>query len=222
MGSPSSARTRPSSPCKGRAREAFAHYARLEGFRVWVLVGEDHCVSDFMRYFGEHTRPTLLDRPGQRLYAMTSPPATRYPELGLKAADIAQSEAIVQMDLDMVNEELGFDPFTRDLESYRRGWKRRIREGRSFIVERDGELIFKVDHSASSEQVIQLAGVYTAPAARRQGIAMMAMSEMCAWALERVPVVTLYVDGENHPAIGLYEKLGFEALGLVRSIWFAD
>ena len=128
----------------------------------------------------------------------------------------------MHMDRAMVTEELGFDPFARDLESYRRGWKRRIREGRSWVVSRQNTLLFKVDQSASSEDVIQLAGVYTLPSERRRGIARKAMTEMCAWALERVPVVTLYVDSENTHAIKLYEKLGFDFRGLIRSVWFAN
>ena len=211
-----------STPCAGPARSAFAHYARMEGFRVWVLVGEDHCVADFMESYGRRTRHTLLERPGQLLYAMRSPPTEEAGAIDLRQADIKEAEALIRMDRAMVHEELGFDPFSRDLDSYRRGWKRRIREGRSFVVTRDGTLLFKVDHSASSEQVIQLAGVYTLPSERRQGVAMRAMTAMCTWALERVPTVTLYVDSENAPAIKLYEKIGFERVGLIRSIWFGD
>ena len=85
-----------------------------------------------------------------------------------------------------------------------------------------GEVLFKVDHSASSEHVIQLAGVYTVPSARRKGLARDGMVGMVSWALERVPTVTLYVDASNTPAIRLYEALGFEERSLVRSIWFAD
>jgi ribosomal protein S18 acetylase RimI-like enzyme len=48
------------------------------------------------------------------------------------------------------------------------------------------------------------------------------MAGMVAWALERVPVVTLYVDASNLAAIRLYESLGFQEKSLVRSIWFAQ
>jgi ribosomal protein S18 acetylase RimI-like enzyme len=211
-----------STPCSAHARDAFARYARAEGFRVWVVVGEDATIDAFMDTYGRRTRPTLLERSGQRLYAMRHLDDAPQHVEGLRPAELEETEALMRLDRDMVTEELGFDPFSRDLDSYRRGWKRRIREGRSWVIERDGEVIFKVDHSASSEHVIQLAGVYTVPSARRQGLARDGMAGMVSWVLERVPVVTLYVDASNHPAIQLYEALGFQEQSLVRSIWFAD
>ena len=211
-----------STPCAPSARDAFARYARAEGFRVWVVVGEDATIDAFMRTYGRQTRSTLLERSGQKLYAIHAAPDLSGPVQGLRSAEIQETEALMCLDREMVVEELGFDPFSRDLESYRRGWKRRIREGRSWIIEREGEVLFKVDHSASSEHVIQLAGVYTVPSARRRGLAREGMAGMVAWALERVPVVTLYVDASNLAAIRLYESLGFQEKSLVRSIWFAQ
>ncbi len=209
-----------STPCSAAACEGFARYARAKGFRVWVTVGEDALVEDFMAAYGRTHRRIALERAGQRLYAMTHRPIAPDTDHGLRPADIREASALMQLDGAMVTEELGFDPFARDPEAYRRGWLRRIREDRSWVVERDGELIFKVDHSASSDDVVQLAGIYTAPTHRRQGIARDAITAMCRRLLRRIPVVTLYVDAQNAPAIGLYESLGFESIGLVRSVWF--
>jgi ribosomal protein S18 acetylase RimI-like enzyme len=211
-----------SSPCSPSARDAFARYARSEGFRVWVAVGEDATIDAFMDTYGRGTRPTLLERTGQVLYSITSAPAEGRAVRGLRPAEVQETEALMRLDREMVLEELGFDPFSRDLDGYRRGWKRRILDGRSWVIEREGKILFKVDQSASSEHVIQLAGVYTIPSARRQGLARAGMAAMVTWALDRVPVATLYVDASNHPALALYEGLGFQRQSLVRSIWFAD
>jgi len=211
-----------SMPCSPEACASFAYYARTEGFRVWVAVGEDALIADFMTAYGRQRRPVVLERVGQRLYALRDRPDAPADPSDLRAADIQEAEALLRVDREMVVEELGFDPFSRDLEGYRRGWHCRIREERSWIVERDGVIVFKVDHSASSEDVVQLAGIYTLPSHRRQGIAREAISAMCWRLLRTVPLVTLYVDADNAPAIGLYESLGFESIGLVRSVWFAD
>jgi len=211
-----------SSPCSPAARDGFATYARLKGFRVWVAVGEDALIAAFMEAYGRSRRDIVLERKGQRLYALRERPEDPGKVTGLRPADIREAEALMRLDRAMVHEELGFDPFQRDVEGYRRGWHGRIREERSWIVERGREIICKVDHSASSEDVVQLAGIYTVPGSRRQGVARRAIARMCHELLRRVPVVTLYVNADNTPAIRLYEALGFEHIGFVRSVWFAD
>lgn len=211
-----------SMPCSAAACGGFAEYARTKGFRVWVAVGEDALIASFMASYGRNRRPIVMERVGQRLYALSGRPEGPGESSQLRAADIREAEALMRVDRAMVVEELGFDPFSRDLDGYRRGWHSRIREGRSWIVTRDGEIVFKVDHSASSDDVVQLAGIYTVPSHRRQGIAREAISAMCWRLLRKVPLVTLYVDADNTPAIRLYEALGFESIGLVRSVWFAD
>ena len=189
---------------------------------MWVAVGEDALIAAFMETYDRTRRDIVLERTGQRLYALRERPESSGPVVGLRPADIREAEALMGLDRAMVREELGFDPFQRDVDGYRRGWHGRIREERSWVVERDGQIICKVDHSASSEDVVQLAGIYTVPTCRRQGIARDAITSMCRGLLRRVPVVTLYVNAENTPAIRLYEALGFEHVGFVRSVWFAD
>ena len=77
-------------------------------------------------------------------------------------------------------------------------------------------------YRAQRDRGLPEAACHTSIPARRQGLAREGMAGMVAWALERVPVVTLYVDASNHAAIRLYEALGFQEKSLVRSIWFAN
>jgi ribosomal protein S18 acetylase RimI-like enzyme len=135
---------------------------------------------------------------------------------------MADLEAVVRADLAMVTEELGFDPFTAELEAYREGWKRRVREGRVSVVgPLGGPLWFKAEQSAVSEDAVQVSGVFTDPTRRRQGIARASMAGMCRAILGDVPRIVLHVHHSNPGALRLYETLGFERVGSVRSVWFA-
>jgi hypothetical protein len=211
-----------SEPCSERALDGFASFARSAGYLVRVAVGPDICIDGFMRRFGRVDDDIALERPAQLLYRVdhtTLDVDATCPEL--RPADVSELERLLRTDLAMVVEELGFDPFSHDIMSYRRGWLRRIREQRAWVVGIIGQPpIFKVDQSAVCEDVVQLAGVYTHPAWRGQGIARRAVGEMCRMLLEEVPVVTLYVHRDNTAAIRLYEGLGFEPVGDVRSVWF--
>ena len=203
---------------------AFAEYALRSRFRMWVTVGEDDTVDRFMAAYGRERRGIHIERGGQRLYALRQAdldPARASRTPLLRPADVSELRLVMHMDRAMVQEELGFDPFALDLDSYRSGWIRRLREGRCWVVGvPGGGLQFKVDQSASSDEVVQLAGIYTTPGLRRQGLGRAGVGEVCERLLREVPVVTLYVHQENRAAIALYEALGFRHIGHVRSVWF--
>lgn len=213
-----------STPCSDDAVVAFAGYARRSGFRAWVAVGEDGLLDRFMEAYGRRHRRIRVERSGQLLFGLPRGGLRQGvlgPQRTLRPADVTELSPVVAADRSMVMEELGFDPFIRDLESYRRGWLRRVREGRCWVLTSvGGEVVFKVDQSAASADVVQLAGIWTAPVWRRRGLARTGVAEMCHELLSGVPLVTLYVHRFNEPAIGLYETLGFERRGLIRSVWF--
>ena len=211
-----------SDPVCDDAIAAFAHFARSGRYLVRVVVGEDRTVSRFMEFYGRSFRPIRLERGGQHLYAVnlqTLAPAGE--PVPLRAAELEELLPVVRIDRAMVTEELGFDPFVGDMESYREGWRRRIRERRAWVIgPQGGPLRFKLEQSAICEFGTQISGVYTAPHQRRKGLGYLAMSQMCQRALLEMPNVTLYVNGANAPAISLYKKLGFVRVGTVRSVWF--
>lgn len=211
-----------SEPASETAIDAFGEYARRQGIQFWVAVGPDATIARFLESYGRNTRTIHLERGEQALYEVTSDQldATDGSQ-ALRVAQVEDLEALVALDRSMVSEEIGFDPFAQVLQAYRQGWLRRIREGRAWVIGPiGGALSFKVDQSAVSDQAVQLAGIYTIPAKRGQGIARSAVGEMCKRILVDCPRVTLYVHRENVPAVALYQSLGFLRRGSVRSVWF--
>ncbi len=211
-----------SSPVSAEALSAFAEYARRGGWQVRVAIGQDTDLGRFMDLYGRDHRPVRLERPGQLLFRLTrarhEPPDGR---TGLRPAELSELEAILAADRAMVVEELGFDPFVEDPFSHREGWRRRIREGRAWVIgPPGGPLVFKAEQSAVSDDAVQISGVWTHPGARGQGLARRALGELCGRLLVSAPLVTLYVHPLNGPAIAVYRRLGFELVDKVRSIWF--
>lgn len=205
---------------KAEVLDLFAEVSRRSGWLIKVVVGPDALVPDFVAALGLGEDDLLLSREGQILFEVDRASIMKGARsLALRPAVPHELEPLVALDLEMVMEELGVDPFT-DRAAYRRGWARRIAEWRSWVVGPvGGPFAFKVDQAAVSPEVVQLAGVYTAPAYRKQGLAHHALGEMCHLLLREARRVCLYVHPTNVAAIRLYRSLGFYEVGRVGSRW---
>ena len=189
---------------------------------VRVIVGPDAVVGAYLDAAEARSAAFAVDRGGQIVFAVDQATlAADARSAELRPALAHEIERMITIDLAMVREELGFDPFSRDLQGYRRAWDRRVAERRSWVVAPlAGPIQFKVDQAAASAHTIQLAGVYVAPGERRRGLAKRALGEMCHLLLRASPTVSLYVNAANHAAVGLYEALGFQAVGTLRTAWY--
>ena len=115
-------------------------------------------------------------------------------------------------------EELGVDPLDRDPEGFRWRTRSQIEEGRSWLWEEDGVILFKAEASAWTPGAVQLQQVWTDAPARGSGYATRALSDLVRLLLGRVPVVCLFVRTDNEPAIRLYERIGMRRVLSYRSV----
>ena len=141
-------------------------------------------------------------RPFERLSDLRRAEREDYPAL-------YQSGALLRL------EELEEDPRRVDAEGYAKRVEEECRDGYTHLwQDRDG-LCFRASVSAWTPDAAQVSGVYTPVARRNRGLARRGLSELCARLHERSPVVCLFVNDFNAPAIALYRRLGFE----VRADW---
>lgn len=86
----------------------------------------------------------------------------------------------------------------------------------SFIVAEDGEegnvLGYAGLHAVLDEGYID--NIAVAPDARRHGVASALLDVFCRFGAVNLAFLTLEVRASNNPAIGLYEKFGFQRAGL--------
>jgi uncharacterized protein len=195
---------------------AFAHEAARS--QVRMLIGESRAVSDLFAAGRDRLPRVREDRPGQPVFALRAPPPAA--GTGLRATTLADLELILPACAAAHEEELGVDPLRVDPDGFR--WWRRaaIEEGRSWLWEDDGVILFKAEASAWTPSAVQLQRVWVDPVARRQGYARRGMLDLCRLLLERVPTVCLFVRTDNEPAIRLYEAIGMRQVLSYRSILF--
>ena len=121
-----------------------------------------------------------------------------------------------------VTEEVGVSPLGSDGGVlYRARVRELVAAGRSFARIDDGEVLFKAEIGAVSDQVCQVQGVWVHPEHRGTGLAGPGMAAVVSLAEERVaPIVSLYVNGFNVPARRCYDRVGFSQVGSFTTVLF--
>ena len=200
----------------GRGCDAFADDTAARGTRM--IIGNEEAVTQLWTVARPAMPRPREDRPGQPVYVIEEPPQGE--RTGLRAATVDDLPLLVPACAATHFEELGVDPLKRDPEGFRRRTAAQIDEGRSWLWEEDGTILFKAEASAWTPSAVQLQQVWVDPAARRQRHAKRGLSHLCRLLLESTPAVCLFVRPENEAAIRLYDTIGMRRVGAYRSVLF--
>lgn len=163
--------------------------------------------------------PPTVVRMTQPIYAIKR--RLEYPDLtASRYSTLRDLDALVPACAAMHREEVGIDPLDRDAAGYRERIRELIERKRSVIRVVEGRIAAKCEFSAVTDDAVQLMGVWTNPQFRRHGYAREMLREVCGHLFRKGKTVTLFVNDFNAPAIGLYEGLGFQRIGVNRAlIW---
>jgi len=162
--------------------------------------------------------PTVV-RMNQPVYAISG--RFDFPDLKeSRYATMRDLDALVPACAAMHREEVGIDPLERDAVGYRERIRELVEKKRSIVRVHNGRIAAKCEFSAVTSEAVQLMGVWTEPALRRRGFGRELLREVCGYLARKGKSVTLFVNDFNHPAIALYESLGFRQIGINRAlIW---
>ena len=186
--------------------------------RARMLIGEQQAVSELWEAARRHLPSAREDRPGQPVYAMSDVPEAG--GTGLRPAELPDLDLLVPACALAHEGELGVDPLRRDADGFRWRTRAQIEEGRSWLWEENGVILFKAEASAWTPQAVQLQQVWTDPEAREAGNAGRGLRDLIRLLLEDTPQVCLFVRPENAPALRLYERIGMRRQGAYRSVLF--
>jgi uncharacterized protein len=200
----------------GRGCGAFAEVPGAG--RARLVIGEETAVGDFWASARDRLRSPREDRPGQPVYVLEESPEPG--ETPLRPAAPDDFEQLVPACAEAHREELGINPLERDPESFRWRTRMQIEDGRSWIWQESGTIMFKAEASAWTPGAVQLQQVWVDPRVRGRGYAKRGMRDLCRLLLERVPAVCLFVRADNGPAIRVYEAIGMRHTISYRSLIF--
>ena len=163
--------------------------------------------------------PPTVVRMNQPIYAIRRQPG--FPDLHIaRYSAMRDLDPLVPACAAMHREEVGIDPLERDALGYRERIRELIEKKRSIVRVLDNQIVSKCEYSAVTNDAVQLMGVWTHPRYRRRGFSRELLAEVCGHLFAKGKTVTLFVNDFNTPAIGLYESLRFQRIGLNRAlIW---
>lgn len=149
-----------------------------------------------------------------------SPAALGQPvDPAVRPARLDELDLVVPAAAAMFTEEIGYPPYQSSSADYRRGVANLIEQGHCLVRIEDGQVVFKADLGSVALGVAQVQGVWVHPAWRGQGIAAPAMAAVVEHTRARIaPVVTLYVNDFNAPALATYRRVGFLQTGTFATV----
>ncbi|BCW82198.1 N-acetyltransferase GCN5 [Arthrobacter sp. NicSoilC5] len=159
-------------------------------------------------------------RADQPLMVIEGPPLVQ-PDPGLALGNLADFDRILPACAAMFEEEVGYSPYLGGREFYSRRVEGLIRQGHSMVHLNDaGEVVFKAELGAVTDDVTQVQGVWMNPVFRGQGLSAGYMSAVVEKAQQIAPVTSLYVNGFNIRARSTYERVGFRQVGTFATVLF--
>jgi ribosomal protein S18 acetylase RimI-like enzyme len=200
----------------GRGTGRFAPLAVRSHPRM--LIGEEQAVTELWEAAREELPPVREDRPGQPVFLLEdAPPGGRSK---LRAAQLRDLDLLVTTSAAAFLEEVGIDAYARDPALFEWRTRTQIDEGRSWLWEKDGKILFKAEASAWTSKAVQLQQVWVDPDLRGQGYAKRGLADLFRLLLDSTPAVCLFARPENEPALRLYDSLGMRRVGSYRSLIF--
>ena len=193
-----------------RALRAFARLAQTGDGRTHMIMGEEECIRSFWWHYStsdERQQMRLACR--ELLFELTHVSTAQRLVSGLRPAVPDDLELILPVQAELAFLESGVNPREIDPVGFRQRTLRRVEKGQTWVLFKDGQLIFKAEVQSETPQVIYLEGIYVRPEARGQGYGRRCLSQLCNTLLKRADSICLLVNEEHTRAHNFYQQLGF-------------
>ena len=209
--------------CDEAAATAFAGHLRRFSSRCSSIFGQAMEVAWMWDALAPTWREPIDLRVPQPLMAIPlDRPVGVLPDPLVRAATEADLDLLVPASAAMFTEEIGYPPYrdSSGASHYRRGVRTLVGRGHSFVRVEDDRVVFKADIGSVGVGACQIQGVWIDPEFRGLSLAAPAMAAVVEQARHVAPLVTLYVNGYNAPALSTYRRVGFEEIDRFATILF--
>ncbi|MDO8151905.1 DUF4081 domain-containing GNAT family N-acetyltransferase [Isoptericola sp. b408] len=204
---------------------AFAAVAREQGRRSSSIVGERRTTLRLWELLSPVWPPPREVRTDQPSLVLDHDPQID-PDPRVRVSDLSELDLVLPACVRMFTEEVGYSPVAGGGSAYAARVRALIAERRSYVrIDPDDtgapRVVFKAELGAVAGGVAQVQGVWVDPELRGRGLAASGMAAVVALTRQHVaPVVSLYVNGFNAPALATYRRVGFTQVGTFATVLF--
>ncbi len=200
-----------------RAMRAFAETAQRFTMAHLIMCQEDQ-VDKFWSFYaraGQEMRRASR----QLLFELRWPIEVSEPVSALRLATLDDLNLLAPVHAEMALEESGIDPREVDESGFTQRYARRIAQGRSWVLVKDGELLFKAEIVTETLDTTYIEGIWVDPKLRRQGYGHSCMTQLARMLLWRTRSLCLVANDENEAARAFFRKAGYHARGVYDTIF---
>lgn len=188
------------------ALQAFAGLAqRCE--KVHMIMGEQNRIDKFWGYYAAAGHE--MRRACRELLLELRWPIEVSQITNIRLANERDLDLLIPVHAELAKSESGVDPRDVDPVGFVERYKRRIEQGRTWILIEDGKLQFKAEVVAETPETTCIEGVWVNPETRRQGYGRRCMSQLARMLLWRTKSICLFVNDENENARKFYQDMGY-------------
>ena len=116
----------------------------------------------------------------------------------------------------------GVDPRDADNEGFIERYQQRIRNGRTWVLTQDDQLIFKADVVTATRETCYLEGVWVNPNVRSMGYGRACIAELARMLLWRSRCISVLVNDDDTEARSFYKSCGFHVRGSYRTAFLTE
>jgi uncharacterized protein len=178
-------------------------------FRFRAGFGEQPALDAMVRHFGEAGAQRTVRT--QRLFRVSPDDLGPFTNPTLRLAGEEDLPQVLELAAGAVREIHGRDPLAEDAEGFEARVAQRLRAKRTYVLELEGRLVFKVDIGSRSQFGAELEGVYTVRDERRRRHAILSMGQISRFLLSSMPRLVLRIDEQDQSMADLARKVGYVA-----------
>ena len=191
------------------ALKAFALAARTSEIPIHIMMADGEKIKIFWKYFaGDNRQPRLSST--ELLFELNFPFPVPQCKWNIRLAVADELEQIAAAHAEVAFVESGVDPLIKDRTGFLKRTLKRIEQKRTFVVFENGNLIFKADVVAETDDVYYLEGIYTSPEMRGKGIGAQCLAKLSMKLLCLKQHICLLSNRDFKYAHRSYEKAGYK------------